>query len=199
MATYIPRFSVKCSFIRFIPNMQCWNILIQIYSSKQTEPKHTKPRFAVICPLGVSFHNYKCSPTSSFIQNGRCYKNYKFLELINTALIQVKMSSNLICENYFLPFHADLFFKKYIKIFCSESWAEVIFFVVPLFNLCQTPPFSIKFWEVKLKTRWAITGSVEPLVIILCLSSVNWCIWWIVTFFVLCLIFCRVTCIHIDF
>jgi hypothetical protein len=54
MATYIPRFSVKCSFIRFIPNMQCWNILIQIYSSKQTEPKHTKPRFAVICPLGVS-------------------------------------------------------------------------------------------------------------------------------------------------
>jgi hypothetical protein len=25
------------------------------------------------------------------------------------ALIQVKMSSNLICENYFLPFHADLF------------------------------------------------------------------------------------------
>ena len=121
MATYIPRFSVKCSFIRFIPIMQCWNILIQMYSSKQTEPKHTKPRFAVICPLGVSFHNYKCSPASSFIQNGRCYKKYKFLELINTALIQVKMSSNLICENYFLPFHADLFFKKYFKIFCSES------------------------------------------------------------------------------
>ena len=48
MATYIPRFSVKCSFIRFIPIMQCWNILIQIYSSKQTEPKHTKPIFAVI-------------------------------------------------------------------------------------------------------------------------------------------------------
>jgi hypothetical protein len=108
-----------CSYYRIsCTKQQCWNILIQIYSSKQTEPKQTKPRFAVICPLGVSFHNYKCSPASSFIQNGRCYKKYKFLELINTALIQVKMSSNLICENYF---HADLFFKKYIKIFCSES------------------------------------------------------------------------------
>jgi hypothetical protein len=53
MATHTPRFSVKCSFIRFIPIMQCWNMLIQIYSSKQTEPKHTKPIFPWVFPFTI--------------------------------------------------------------------------------------------------------------------------------------------------
>ena len=34
----------------------------------------------------------------------------------------------------------------------------------PLSKLCVTPPFSISTLDVKLKTRWAITGSWEPLV-----------------------------------
>jgi len=29
----------------------------------------------------------------------------------------------------------------------------------PLSKLCVTPPFSISTLDVKLKTRWAITGS----------------------------------------
>jgi hypothetical protein len=40
-----------------------------------------------------------------------------------TALIKVKMSSNLICENYFLPFHADLFWlKTYMNVFYSAKY-----------------------------------------------------------------------------
>jgi hypothetical protein len=34
-----------------------------------------------------------------------------------------------------------------------------------LSKFCVTPPFSISTLDVKLKTRWAITGSWEPLVI----------------------------------
>jgi hypothetical protein len=35
----------------------------------------------------------------------------------------------------------------------------------PLSKLCVTPPFSISTLDVKLKSRWAITGSWEPLIL----------------------------------
>ena len=34
----------------------------------------------------------------------------------------------------------------------------------PLSKLCVTPPFFLSTFDVKLKTKWAITGSWEPLV-----------------------------------
>jgi hypothetical protein len=42
----------------------------------------------------------------------------------------------------------------------------------PLSKLCVTPPFSISTLVVNLKTRWAITGSWEPLVIYMFICSI---------------------------
>ena len=96
------------------------------------------------------------------------------------------MNSNLNCSYmamsslaYILGFSVRLFQPVYsiyeyyeIKI-TSKSFAQKFQLKWslggPLSKLCVTPPFSINFIDVKLKTRWAITGSWKPLV------SISYC------------------------
>ena len=60
-------------------------------------------------------------------------------------------------------FHLGILWdENHIKIFCSEIWVEMIFGWPTFKIMCNTPIF-LSTLDVKLKTRWAITGSWEPL------------------------------------
>ena len=81
---------------------------------------------------------------------------------------QLYYKSKWTQKSYMAIFSASLFHlgilwdKNHIKIFRSEIWVEMIFGWSTFKIICNTPIFYQL--DVKLKTRWAITGSWEPLV-----------------------------------
>ena len=87
----------------------------------------------------------------------------------------------------FIQIMHSLIKKKHIKIFCSETSAEIIFSWPTSKIMCDTLMF-YKLWGVKLKTRWPITGSSEPLVLGLS-SRVHVKLW---THTPCCLHFCQI-------
>ena len=80
----------------------------------------------------------------------------RWRQLLKIEIALIVCSCMALSSSTYLPISANLYRlgilwkQNHIKIFCSKIWAEII--------------FGWPTWKVKLKTRWAITRSWEPLV-----------------------------------